>query len=127
MSIELSPQMQNQLAQLEQVRQQMQLITNQRLQLEGELSEVEKALEELKKVSEDTPVYKTIGSILVKAENPEAVVKELSEQKETLSIRVKTLERQEKRLKERYESLGQQLSQAIRGLQDLSAAGGGGV
>lgn len=110
---ELSPQIQNQIAQFQQLQQQLQLITTQRYQLETKLNEITNTLEELKNLSKKTPVYKSIGSLLIKAEDKEALKKELDEQKESIEIRVKTLKRQEEQLGKRHEDLKQRLSEAL--------------
>ncbi len=98
---ELPPQVQNLVAQLQQLQQQLQAVIAQRTQVEALLRETERALQELEKVGDDTPVYKAVGSILVK-EDKEKVVKDLTEKKETYEIRIKTLQRQEERLRERF-------------------------
>lgn len=112
---EIPPQIQNQINQYRQIQQQLQVVTAQRVQMETRLKEVEGTLEELEKASEDAPVYKSIGSLLIRAEGKEEVRKDLEDQKETLSIRVKTLEKQEKSLAERYERMQQQITQALGG------------
>lgn len=112
---ELSPQLQNQLQQFRQLQQQLQVITTQRMQLEAKLKEIEGTLEELAKATAEAPIYKSIGVLLVRASGRDDVVKELEDQKETLSIRVKTLEKQEKSLAERYERMQQQLTAALGG------------
>ncbi len=120
MSGEISPQMQNQIAQLQQLQQQLQVIATQRAQLEVKEREIEATLEELKKTKDDTPVYKSIGTLLIKADNKEGLVKELDEHKETIGVRVKTLKKQETTLSERYQSLGEKLSNVLK---DTGSAG----
>lgn len=105
---ELPPQVQNLVAQLQQIQQQLQLVVSQKAQVEAMLEEAKQALEELQTVSEDTPIYKAVGSILVR-EGKEKVVKELNEKKESYEIRIKTLERQEERLRERFAELQKKL------------------
>lgn len=112
---EISPQLQNQINQFRQLQQQMQVVTSQRVQLETRLKEVEVTLEELEKAGDDVPIYKSVGSLLLRAEGKEEVRKELEDRKETLAIRVKTLEKQEKTMAERYERMQQQISQALGG------------
>ncbi len=112
---EISPQLQNQINQFRQLQQQMQVVTAQRVQLETRLKEVEVTLEELEKAGEGVPIYKSVGSLLLRAEDRAEVKKELEDQKETLAIRVKTLEKQEKTMAERYERMQQQISQALGG------------
>jgi prefoldin beta subunit len=115
MSGEISPQMQNQIAQLQQLQQQLQVIATQRSQLEAKEKEIESTLEELKKTKDDTPVYKSIGTLLIKADNKEELEKELDEHKETIGVRIKTLKKQENTLSERYQSLGEKLNEALQG------------
>lgn len=110
---ELSPKVQNQIAQFQQLQQQLQAVLNQKFQMDAQLKEMQRTTEELGKSPEDAVIYKSIGSLLIKAENKESVIKEIEEDKETLEIRVKTLERQEKSLKDRYQVLQDQLNKAL--------------
>jgi prefoldin beta subunit len=112
---ELSPQVQNQVAQFQQLQQQLQALATQRLQLEARLREVEHTLEELGKVADDAPVFQSVGALLVRVDDREALRKELEESKETLGIRVKTIQKQEKSLSERYERLEATLTAALGG------------
>ncbi|MFA5895370.1 MAG: prefoldin subunit beta [Thermoplasmata archaeon] len=112
---EISPQLQNQIAQYQQLQQQLQVLASQRLQLEAKLREIEGTLEELGKISPDTQVYKSIGMLLVKQDDRESLKKELEEHKETLTVRVKSLQKQEKSLSERYQGLGEKIRTALGG------------
>ncbi len=115
MSGELPPQLQNQIVQLQQMQQQLQVIATQRLQLEAKEREIENTLEELEKAKDDTTIYKSIGTLLIKAEDKDDLKKELNEHKETIGVRMKTLKKQENTLNERYQSLGEKLSDALKG------------
>ncbi len=110
---ELSPKVQNQIAQFQQLQQQLQAVLNQKFQMDAQLKEMQRTTEELGKSPEDVVIYKSIGSLLIRAENKESVLKEIEEDKETMEIRVKTLERQEKSLKDRYQVLQDQLNKAL--------------
>ena len=112
---EISPQMQNQIAQYQQLQQQLQVLGTQRMQLEAKVREIDGSLQELAKIGAETPVYKSIGPLLVRADDRESVKKELEEHKETLSIRVRAIQKQETALGERYEQLQQKLSEALGG------------
>jgi prefoldin beta subunit len=122
---EIPPQLQNQINQFRQLQQQLQVVTSQRVQLETRLKEVEVTLEELDKADENAPIYRSIGSLLIRAKDREEVRKELEDQRETLSIRVKTLEKQEKSLAERYERMQQQIAQALGGSGMTGGTGAG--
>jgi prefoldin beta subunit len=112
---EISPQLQNQIAQYQQLQQQLQLLAQQRLQIEAKLREIEGTLEELGKISADTQVYKSIGMLLVRQDDRDGLKKELDEHKETLTVRVKSIQKQENSLSERYEQLGQKIQVALGG------------
>ena len=116
MSIDISklpPQVQNQLGQFQQMQQQLQVVVQQRTQLELRLHDTEKALEELQKIKGDTAIYKSIGSLLIKTPDRKSVEKDLRETKETLEIRKKSLEEQEGRLKEKTQELQSKIQNAL--------------
>jgi prefoldin beta subunit len=97
---ELPPQIQNMVAQLQQLQQQLQTVLAQKAQIEALLKEAEESMKEVENISEETPLFKVAGSVLVKVEKGK-LVKELQEKRETYEIRVKALERQEEKLKDR--------------------------
>jgi prefoldin beta subunit len=109
---ELPPQVQNQLAQLQQVQQQAQALVQQKGQVEMLLRETETALEELNKAAEDSIIYKAAGELLIKVQKAE-VIKDLEEKKDNLDIRLKSLSRQEERIQARFQQLQEQLKQAL--------------
>jgi len=119
--MEMTPQLQNQIVQYQQVQQQLQAVVAQKVQLEAQQREVERSFDLLKEAEADAAVYRMIGGLLVKAKDKDTVMKEIEERKETIEIRVRALESQEKHLKERYQSLHEQLSKIMG-----SGAGGGG-
>lgn len=110
----MSPQMRHQLAQFQQAQQQAQMLLSQRQQLEILLRETERASEELTKLPDDAVVYKSVGTILIKSEKTE-LQKNLSEQKETLDLRVKTLERQGERAIQRLKEMRDKIDEALKG------------
>ena len=110
---DLPPQVQNQLRQLQQFQQQLEITVQQRLQIDVRLRETENAFEELNKLEENAPVYKSVGNLIIKADK-EKLIKELREEKETLEVRKKTLESQESKLKEKIEELQKKLQEALK-------------
>jgi prefoldin beta subunit len=64
---QMPPWLQEQLMKLQQSQQNLQAIMQQKQQIEMELIENEKSLEELRKASDDDMVYKHAGSILIKS------------------------------------------------------------
>jgi prefoldin beta subunit len=76
--------------------------------------EVSHTLEELKALPEDVVVYRPIGGLLVRAKDRKEVEDLLTEDKETSEVRLKAVERQENHLKERYNTMQQDLSKALQ-------------
>lgn len=111
---ELPPQVQEELVRLQQLQQTLQAVVSQKQQLEMDMSETERALAELEKVTSETPVYKSVGSILVKADK-EVLVSELKDKKELLNTRVTVLGRQEERTRDRIKDIQQKLQDRLRG------------
>ena len=109
MAVSLTPMLRQKIEQAQRLQSELEAIVAQRYQLEVTLKEVEKSLEELEGLPEDAPIYKSVGSILVRVESKEKIKKELEEKKETLELRIKTVMKQqellEKKLKEIQEDL----------------------
>ncbi len=112
MTEEIPPQVQEQIAQYQNAQQQLQILGTQRLQMEAKQKELENSLKELEKV-QGKRVYKSIGMLLIEVDDPEALKKELKELSETYSLRVKTLERQEKGIREKFQKLHEHLTKTL--------------
>jgi prefoldin beta subunit len=110
---ELPPQVQEELLRFQQLQQTLQAVVSQKQQLEMEMSETDRALSELEKVTGENPVYKSVGSILVKADK-EGLLAELKEKKELLNTRVTVLGRQEERTRDRIKDIQQKLQEKLR-------------
>lgn len=110
----IPPKVQNQIAQFQQLTQQIQMVTTQKIQLESQVRELDKTIQELEKVTDDSMVYKNVGSLLIQVKDRPALLTELKDQKETADVRVKTLDRQDKHLRERHKSLQDQITQALQ-------------
>lgn len=105
---------QNDLRQFQRLQQELQSTSQQRLQMDLKLREVTHTLEELKSIPEDSTIYRPIGSLIVKAKSRKEVEDLLTDEKETLEIRHKALERQETHLKERYSTMQKEISEALQ-------------
>jgi len=77
------------------------------------MSETDAALNELSK-TENPVVYKSIGSILIKSEKPD-LLEDLNKKKESIDIRIKTIEKQEDRVKKKLEEMQKNLQKALGG------------
>jgi len=109
----MSQQLQDQVNRLQQLRTQLQMITQQNQQVELRLREVEEALEELDKTDAKAPIYKNVGSVLIKAKGKSEVTKELKSTKESLDLRKSTLNKQEGRTREKLNELQSKVQNAI--------------
>ena len=88
----------NILAQMQMTEQVLKNISMQKQVFQAEVIETNNALDELKKNKDD--VFKIIGSIMFKS-NKESLQKELEKKIDILDLRLKSIEKQEKELKER--------------------------
>ena len=113
--LKLTPYLEEKLKQAQKLQSELEVIVAQRYQLEVNLREVQKSLEELEKIDEGTPIYKSVGTILVKAKSKDEVKKELEDKKETLEIRIKAIQRQQELLQKKYEEIQQEFSRAYGG------------
>jgi len=95
---QIPPLVQEHLARLQQTQQNFQSIMMQKQQLESGKLETEKALEELKKASDDESVFKHAGTIMIKS-NKKDLIDELEEQVELAKTKASLLVKQEERLK----------------------------
>jgi prefoldin beta subunit len=112
--VALPAKLQNDLKQFQRLQQELGTIQQQRMQLELRLREIGHTLDELKTVAEDATIYRPIGGLLVRAKNRKEVEDLLGEEKETLEVRQKGVERQENHLKERYTTMQQELTQQLQ-------------
>jgi len=97
-------QLQHQLGQYQQIRQQYQEIALQRRRLETQLSEAKSAVEELDKLQSGEIIYKSVGNLMIRVEKEEAK-KELAERIETLDLRIKVHQRQETKIVNRMKEM----------------------
>ena len=117
----LSPKVQNQLAMLQQAQQQLQTVVQQKAQYEMAVREAKRAEEEVKDSADDTPMFISIGTVMVQKPK-EHVTKNLTEKVETLELRIKSLEKQETMLQGKFEQLQTQIKAAIEGKSAPNAA-----
>jgi prefoldin beta subunit len=117
---EIPAQLQEQLAQLQQLQQTLQVIASQRQQVEMELADTDRALEELKGIAANGTVYKSVGSILVKKDQS-SVEKDLNERKELLNVRASVLGKQENKTREKLKSLQQQVQSRFKAVSEKPA------
>jgi prefoldin beta subunit len=94
----------------EKQRQTLMSVSMQKQQMQANINGLEISLKELENTKE-SKVYKAAGAILVSRDTKE-VKKELEEQKESTELRFKTMEKQEKNLVEKLNTLKSQIETA---------------
>lgn len=99
-----------QIQQLTLLEQNLQNFALQKQGFQIQLLEVESALKELEKSPE---AYKIVANIMVKS-NTEELKKELTEKKETIELRISTMEKQEKKLREKAQKLQEEVLGKIK-------------
>ncbi len=98
------------ISQLQLLQQNLHNLFLQKQQIQAQTLEIESALTEL---SSTEKAYKIIGNIMVSS-SKETLLKELTEKKELLELRLKNLVKQEEKLKEGYEELQQKVVEGIK-------------
>jgi prefoldin beta subunit len=110
----ISPKVQNQIAMLQQMQQQMQTIGAQKTQYEMAVREARRATEELNDVADDGQIFLSVGTVMMQKKK-EDVLSNLNDKIETLELRIKSLEKQETMLQGKFEQLQVQIKQALEG------------
>lgn len=110
----MSTQLQDQINRFQQLKTQVQIISQQRQQIEIQLRETEEALKEIEKITSDTPIYKSVGALLIKSKTKNEVKKELLSNKESLELRKTTLEKQEGRSQEKLNELQSKIQNSLK-------------
>lgn len=109
----LTPQMQQQLAQLQTLNAQLSQTMQQKAQFEAMKLESEQALDALGALADGAAVYRSVGALLLKDTKADAVAR-LKEDAETMEVRVNRLNKQESALKEQMASLQAKLQAQLK-------------
>jgi len=110
-----------QLARYEQLQQNLQSILAQKQQVDIENAELEKAISELKKAGDEDQVYKSTGTILIRAKK-EDLLKELTDRKELSQTRSTVLSKQEQRVRDNIKELQAKLEESVKSKPSTSGA-----
>ncbi|HEX5981690.1 MAG TPA: prefoldin subunit beta [Nitrososphaeraceae archaeon] len=116
---ELPPWLKEQISRLQQLQQNLQAIMMQKQQIELEIVETERALEELSKTTTSDSIYKSAGPLLIKSEK-DTIEKDLTEKKELANTRVMVLGKQELRVKENLKEVENKINQMLKGTQSTT-------
>ena len=98
------------ISQLQMFEQGLQSFLIQKQQFQGQIVELESAIEEL---SSTTQAYKIVGNVMVLTDRDE-LKKDLGSRKEMLEIRIKAIEKQGSQLKDKATKLQEEVLKQIR-------------
>tara|TARA_B100001179_G_scaffold149099_1_gene108301 strand:+ start:55 stop:426 length:372 start_codon:yes stop_codon:yes gene_type:complete len=110
---EVPPWLKEQLERYEQLQQNLQSVLVQKQQVDLEIIEISKALEELNKSADDVKVYKSAGTVMVSS-NKAVVVKDLTESKDLSNTKITVLNKQEERLKASLKEVQEKLDETMK-------------
>ncbi|MDP9498796.1 MAG: prefoldin subunit beta [Thermoproteota archaeon] len=116
---ELPPWLKEHISRLQQLQQNLQAIMMQKQQIELEIVETERALEELSKTTTSDSIYKAAGPLLIKSDK-DTIEKDLTEKKELANTRVMVLGKQELRVKENLKEVENKINQMLKGTQSTT-------
>ncbi len=109
--MDINKETENQIRELQLLEQNLQNVLMQKQAFQMELSEVENALEELNKTSEE--VYRISGNIMIKS-SKDSIMKDLKQKKDLILLRLKSIDSQEKNLSETSENLRKKVLSKIK-------------
>ncbi|MBU5557984.1 MAG: prefoldin subunit beta [Candidatus Aenigmatarchaeota archaeon] len=111
--VTLPPAAQQAILQLQTFQQQANALALQRESLTIQKIELERALEELKKASDKEDVFKAVGPVLIKSTKA-ALIKELTEKKDTADVRLKSVEKQDAKIHEKIKEIQEKLGEMLK-------------
>ncbi len=120
MTEQIPPELQHQLIKLQQLQDQYTRLVQERSIVEAELRESQRVLEALEKLGESDPVYRSLGTVFVKASKDE-LAKEYSDKKDILEIRLNKLKEQEKLLQEQIKKVQDKIKELTARSYSLGA------
>ncbi|MBI2673235.1 prefoldin subunit beta [Candidatus Woesearchaeota archaeon] len=109
--MDISKDTEEKINQIQFLEQNLQNLFMQRQNFQSKLLEVDNALDELKKSNGET--YKIVGNIMIKGSREE-FIKELESKKEIINLRIKNLEKQEEKLKERASKIQNEVVETLK-------------
>ena len=98
------------IGQLQMMEQNIHNILLQKQQFQSQLIEVESALKELGKTEK---AYKIVGNIMISA-SKEDLEKDLNSKKEMAELRIKALEKQENKMREKQKAIQEEVMKQIK-------------
>lgn len=88
------------------------MFATQKMQTEAQRRETDAAIDELRKAKASAEVYKAVGRILIRSDLKD-LKKELADDAETLDVRLKSIEKQEGKVRDKALELQKKLQTAL--------------
>jgi prefoldin beta subunit len=104
------------------LRDTLSAITQERVTLEGAISEIDDVLDKVSRLSADADLYRLVGYVMVKSSRDE-VVAELRSRREELELRLKAVKSQEEYLRREVDRLASELRTLLGGSGGAGAGG----
>jgi len=116
---EITPEnVQEKLNLFQQIQQQVQNLSQQVSQIDISIGETERTLEEIKDVGDKATLYRAIGSVMKKIDDPKKLKTDLEEEKERMEIRNNSLKNQIQKMNEELEEMQKQLTPILQDIQE---------
>jgi len=110
---QLSPRLQQQVVRFQALKQQYEVVQQQRVVFERSSRETEVAMKELDAAADDVIVYKNVGGILIRSEKAK-LLGNLKEQKESADMQVTVYTKKEEQLKKVLDEMSAKLQEEIK-------------
>ncbi len=110
---QLSPRLQQQVVRFQNLKQQYEVVQQQRVVFERSSKETEAAMKELEGASDDVVVYKNVGGILIRSEKVK-LLSSLKEQKESADMQVTVYTKKEEQLKKVLDEMSAKLQEELK-------------
>ena len=115
MGEDIPPQVRQQVERIQQVQERLQFVHAALRQVKQQLAEINVAQKQLVALADKADIYQMAGSILFKTTKEKATTT-LEEQAESLTVRLKSLEKKEKTFSKQFETL----QETLRGMLGVS-------
>jgi prefoldin beta subunit len=104
------------------LRDTLSAVTQERVTLEGAISEIDDVLDKVSRLSADVDLYRLVGYVMVKSSRDE-VIAELKNRREELELRLKAVKSQEEYLRREVDRLAGELRTLLGGTGGAGAGG----
>jgi len=109
-TMDMPKETQESIGRLQMIEQNIQALLMQKQQFQGQLFELESALKEIEKTDD---AFKIVGNVMIKTDKA-ALKAELTSKKEIVDLRLKNIDKQEKQLKEKAETLQKEVMSKLK-------------